>query len=885
MSNWDYVISHYDIDTGVITNITSNVIGLPMFTDQGSGEVNTSRIELDSPNGEFIILSPLIKQFDRIRITGSDGFTGGLYDHVYDVNKIIPSESSDGGTRVSLILNGTEHHIQKINYSKTHYYEGSAEVIEDIGNNYNTNRKSKQPILTGHLTTDPTNQAPKSSFQNNIYDYGLNEDQGYNRIIETSDKLGSSVDAGGALDFYDVRIDTSDSDFTTLTLSVFPSGQDGDVVLVDTEQVNMGETEGGIDSIKGTLINAWGPNDQGTLPIQHSIFKSKEQRFPLHPTWLNTETYSLNSVIQHLGIHYKSLLNNNVGNTPASTIGVAWQVITKADDYGNVIQYSPWTVDKAPLWKNSGCDLDGTGFGEGCWDGNLVIWDDQEGAFRTWADVREVNPLNINSAFKYGGTSTGWYRGLRILVQGTGAGLLSGTDRNGKSFDNSIAEYDGTEWIVKYEEQDDLLCAVISEGIQYRFTGGLWTDIRIQPNAGDCFHPYDELTNQPGIITTAGFSINTNSAVRVRYDFTTASQLLDNIATFYKVGAWLNFRFPFPINTKNSISEDVGELYGGTIQSSGVPDADKEPSTLDSQNMHLTHDGYRGYTRGLSSEDFGPLSSLEFWSKIDFQTSPTGISGTYTTAQEANFNMRCLIYDTSDNIVFQDFVLRFNNHWEPIKLPLTGFSIYRGRKPLDNPIAVIIPPKELEAQNIFEWRNIKQIVIQTQDSYDSQGRYSPSPALNQAVGKYMNFVIAGGNADQFRRIDLYHDAFRFTKPLLVNTGTPTDRSIEPDFIQRPDIGNYHQLKSDALAELQKNQFQHVEYNITTRGKFDIRFGESFWFRHPRLVPTFIESTDSPDGINTKTVKLVAKKIEYSITDAKDGKGGFLRTIKGVRRFE
>ena len=216
---------------------------------------------------------------------------------------------------------------------------------------------------------------------------------------------------------------------------------------------------------------------------------------------------------------------------------------------------------------------------------------------------------------------------------------------------------------------------------------------------------------------------------------------------------------------------------------------------------------------------------------------------------------------------------------------MNSFEAYRGRKPLNSVLQSLIPIKAIEVLNIFEWRNIKNIIMQTQDSYDNEGRYDPS-AANPNVGKYANAFVGGllGSTNPVRRIDLYIDAFRFTKPLLVNTGIPVDRTIEKDSLQKPDINDYFQLQSDAFAELEKMEFPKVEYNITTQGRFDIKFGDSFYYRTPRLIPAEFESTDSPDGNNANTIKLVAKKIEYSITSTEGGKGGFLRTITGIRRF-
>ena len=89
-------------------------------------------------------------------------------------------------------------------------------------------------------------------------------------------------------------------------------------------------------------------------------------------------------------------------------------------------------------------------------------------------------------------------------------------------------------------------------------------------------------------------------------------------------------------------------------------------------------------------------------------------------------------------------------------------------------------------------------------------------------------------------------------------------------------------KTTDKAEKQKRNFRHVEYEINTTGKFDIEMGDYFKFKHPRLIPDAPIASGTISNVNF--IKLVAKRIEYSITKPVDGKGGFLRKILGVRRF-
>ena len=88
--------------------------------------------------------------------------------------------------------------------------------------------------------------------------------------------------------------------------------------------------------------------------------------------------------------------------------------------------------------------------------------------------------------------------------------------------------------------------------------------------------------------------------------------------------------------------------------------------------------------------------------------------------------MKCVLIDRNDNVVTQDFTVLFNDNWEAISLPLNGFSIYRGRKPMTKAgfyIDYIVPPKEKPLFTQFEWRHVAMMCIQSTDSYDDNGRY------------------------------------------------------------------------------------------------------------------------------------------------------------------
>ena len=306
-SGWSYTITHYDeSNSWASTDITDDIVSMPLVTDTGSGEVNSARVILSASEGKFIKSAPVIDEFDRIRIQIDDGdSTTTNYDRYFEVNKILPSESKSEGTRLELFLMGLEHNLQIINYNKTHYNAGTYEVMKDIGDLYNLSKGAKQPDLTGHDSTS-TNKLPNSNFQKNNYDYGANEAPCYDRMGEVVDSLGASVENGGALDFYDFKI--TNTGVSNITLKAFSSGNnisDGNQKIIsDSTSVNVGETDSGIDNKTGTVVLAWGEAEAGSIPYTFSQFASEEIRYPLYPLWAQEE-YKIGAKVQYQGTLYK----------------------------------------------------------------------------------------------------------------------------------------------------------------------------------------------------------------------------------------------------------------------------------------------------------------------------------------------------------------------------------------------------------------------------------------------------------------------------------------------------------------------------------------------------------------------------------------------------
>lgn len=999
MADWGFNIYLFSGSSSTPTEITNDVISLPLFTDTGSGEVNQAQIVLNAINGQYISENingkPIINQYDRIKISVSDGLPmlsglgtpgtmRGVYLKYFYVMKKQPIKSKDSGVRLQLELLGTESFLQRVQYVKPHYFESPYDVFVSIGNQYNENRgtSSNMPTISGHDGVN--NKLPK--WIENIYDFGVNEDTCFDRMSDVIDSMGGSLDAGGAFDFFDLKFNYENNGLTIYphvfssgnvdyTTPSKPGGTYNIVTISNSTSVNVGETDGGINAQTGTQVLAWGATESGSLPTDFSKFWARQQLWNIFfPDWSSDVIYIIDSKVSHVvndvRNNYISNANNNT-TTPGAN-GASWVLLTPKSYYGDVKQYSPWTAGKSnSIWKNGSANpnlqygLNDSGR-HYFWDHNLTI---NNGIFwRTTADVKSTSDeidLSENGSYhgskiphqycydtNEDGVGDAFYRGLRVFCSGnptlnnskyfgySSNSAASAVDTNGKKIANSILQYnfiyidsdsDGKKdkWILGWrviarpfvDQFTDnttpiaLQCTVMDEAKTYQYitlaaSGGnpgssSWTSITDLDNGNDSFHPvvYEnnvhKITNVPGVLANYADnkkdpnitvkdvnspdgpyginywnSINANSAVEVVYDWAPANVAVMDLLKadrdtedFYQVGAYIGIRFPLPITTYNSINEEVGDIYGGGTNTSNP----KEPTTVDIQNMNYTHDGRGGFNNN-SSEDLGQINAISFNIKLKYQQQYI-ISQALSLVigdQGANFKMRCALWDTDDNCVIQDFTIFFNDTFQSVSLPIGGFQVFKSNAPLYGSTAehYFVQPKGIDIQNIFIWRNLKAISIYTLDQYDEAGRYTPNIS-----------TLCSGISDIRRRMTLTLDAFRFQKPLLVSTGVLTTDVIQPDFIERPEISNYETLRNDAIAEQQKHKFKKVDFDVTTTGIFDIGFGDYFNLTDEDIIPS-----DLQEPPFSNTIKLVAKRIEYSISKPLNGKGGFLRRIRGVKRF-
>jgi len=894
---WSYIVTYKP--EGVATDITDpNVQRLTVELD-GTGIIRSGKLVLNGTDGNFMSNShagttPILTEFDKIRIQITDQFGNTPADDTLEIDVIYPLKSGPGGYTCEVDLLGPERHQGKIPFAKQYYFENGFNIGKDIIDFYNDpdSKGLGQPVVIDH-DNSTGNQLPK--FTASQMDFNISEITTYQALIELVDRMGSSTPAGGGGDFWELAYETDTSNFNQIKFRAKKSGIDpspgSEVTISEAISVNPAEEEGGLHSTEGTVNACWGANGFGSLRANTSLFAGALEAWPRLSNFDATiTTYPSGSITRRADtgpddqgdeFHYKANKDTGIAPPTTETSNADWDIYHFRDfltiEIGFVGDYSPFTNFRNDAWKNSGANQSGTQLDDPpsftslqVFDGNLVFQDGNR--IRTWVHTDATNPASISANYKYTGN---FYRGFRNLVNGTGVGDFA-------SFSNEVVEFTGTAWRKFRTTGTDDLCAVrfssIGGGSAIVFeknSGGTWVDVSATDQTQDCFHAVFQITNTQGWnnkLDGAGGDYGDNSAVRYEFRYSKSDLTTLNASKYYRIGAWVNMEIPFSPSSFNG--ETIGNIFGNNATK-------REPVTLDINNMHLSPSGKVGFNNNEAKEK-GPLEGIKFANTFSWRYQKDG-SGSFVNA--GNFKCKCFIFDTSDNVDAADFTIPVNGLWEEIFIPWSQFKPYRGRLPIAfGNLSQNIFLQGIEILNRFEFKNIKLICWQWTGPYDSDGRYFPIikqdivlPSLEDIL---LGLVVDGYNI----KWDI--DVLNFPKPILSITSPQTgggERALFPEFNERPFITNHYQNDQANLADNEISRFRLKEFEVTTIGATDIKLFDTFFLNDPILVND-ADTRTADSGGTPNTIRLVAKKIKYTIDKFPQGPGGFLRTITGVKRL-
>ena len=890
MADFSYTVNLIKSEDGSKHDITNLVTGIPRFTDIGLDQINAAEISFTSPSGELLTKAPVIEDYDRVEISASDSEGRSFYnqyeyaprDDALDI-----SETKRGGRRVHVKLLGLEYHLTKINYAFPHRYESGEEVITAIAKYYNDNRGSKQPELRYIAGGMPSGTA-------NTYPYDDTPETCYDRIRDLANSFGAPPADGGLLDFYTVEF------FTTadgkLNLSMRSLGDNKrvpdrakaavttgtDVVLTEGELPGDDEDRDlGISPPRANRIIGIFDRQSGTLPVNFSRFAGRSLRYEFLPLWRADVDYIVGEEVRTSRGGVRSdvyrCIGANRGNRPPSP---NWRTITHDDYLDAESPYSPWTENRLREWENSAAGLGGGGpLGGACFtDFNTAIA--QNPTYRRYpVDYVGVDPSGVPSRIRLGNGR--FYRGFRILVNGTGRGDLDGMK-------DVIAEYDGTRWFTRYsfDDSDDgaAACVDMNEAQIYLYDNG-WTKTYNAANY-DCLHQHSGISLVHGVRGAGTHTLyQRNRAIEVTYDLedygvggyidNTLGVGLGNLflaidgsnkrvkADYFRSGVSIRIPFPFPSGSRFSPTS-VGGIYGGGNRG--------EPATLNISNNRYTSGGNTGYNHS-DSEDLGAIDTIDLILRAGHFTIDTNDKLPITPEVS---RYRGWLRDCVDNVIIQDFTLPFNDVWTNVSLPISSFVPYNAHAP-KLVKDFFVPPKEQEELNRFRYWDIKEFGITWLGPYDDESRYSPADQivgdlLEQLGRTFLNLFGTLASTFGGRRVKLAIDGVRFGKELIVVSDRDQERNLEK-VIRIPRITTYTEGRYYVESEQERLRFRNKEYTIDVKGRFDVHYGDTIYYENPAVI------SDS-DGRKGR-IKLAVMGMEHSITPGV----GLRSKIVSIKRFE
>jgi len=494
-------------------------------------------------------------------------------------------------------------------------------VIEFIRDFYNTtpNKGTDEPSIStsgdgiNFIETVPDNIV-------NIYDF-TKEISFYDAIMHVIRRLNQPIGQGGVGDFYSLVFTDGEGLITpqadTIIMQIFVQG----VGTVDTVQSSINNPFHSltyqIESESGNQILVRGQQGTGYVPKEFHEFISHVEEINNYPTYKASETYKIGIFTRGTdNIIYKAILAVPINTPPPN---VTFWLVQTPDLIIGTLNYSQWTKNKVTVTKNgmsnpTAAFVTGGFAAPAFYDGNMVI---REGGtnsidgtytfWRDWATIRTNTTVGIaTNKYLDFAVSPGLYNGFRVLVDvtiGAVGGDFVGSDKFGRVFADSIAVYNGDEWIV-IREFDGIptvnrlgnQCVVIFEGRTFEWntaltvqndfanahthatwnprqrsagapTGVQWRDVSASAGGNDVFHHPKSITSVTGlfpgdIIGDDYTTFTANSALKIVFEFDLDS-ILDEFLN--KFTTWWDNLYTFGKNLMEGVDDNFPDEFEPTI--------------------------------------------------------------------------------------------------------------------------------------------------------------------------------------------------------------------------------------------------------------------------------------------------------------------------------
>lgn len=531
-------------------------------------------------------LTPVINQFDKFKIAWTDK-NSVVRNMIVEVDQELGQNVLNGMT-LPIEMKGREAALQRKKFTAFYQFETPRYVIEDIIGRWNTagNKGTDEPtIVFVDGATNLLDTLPKTVV--NIYDF-TKEISYYDAMMQVIRRLNQPVAQQGIGDFFSLVFtdgeDLASPTADAIVIRIFVQGVGAPTVLQSTANDPFNSLTYQIHSESGNQILVRGQQGTGYVPTEFHEFISFVEQINNYPTHIVGETYITGIIVR--------ATDNNLYNANKTTTatppdgGVDWD-LTNPNTIIPGSNYSPWTKNQVNVTRNGMSNPTAVvgvgGFNSPAfWDGNLVIRENHNFVtnkfvfFRTWSHLRANTTVALPTNYYDFAGSGGFYHGLRVLVDtslGAAGGDWSGTDKFGRTFADSIAFYNGDEWIV-IREFDGITtsdrigdqCAILFEGRVFEWntalstqndfanahthstwnpkqrsagapTGVQWRDVSATAGGNDPFHHPSAIETAPGLfpsnIDGDDYSTFTaNSALKITYEFSLTQLICDFLDPF-----------------------------------------------------------------------------------------------------------------------------------------------------------------------------------------------------------------------------------------------------------------------------------------------------------------------------------------------------------------
>jgi preprotein translocase subunit Sss1 len=895
----NYLVEHIN-NAGTITDITAFVHSIDEVKMYSDGRISTASLTLQANFGFFMTntnggLTPLLSNFDRIRLTATDPQSDSQ-SHIFQIINDLGQLTRMSEYLLPLTLEGRERALALMPFSGYYDALNHHAMVELILKTYAFTKipGALQPIIVSEDDTPTeTNLLPK--YNPNIWDFQY-IDNCLDAIKAVVRLANQSVAAGGGGDRFAIFFE--DSTVTPLTLmSIHIISQGANNIPSARPTIRANQIANPIISIPrvkqpitGSVVVARGRPGSGGVLVDGDVYRAKQeffQRIRDRQIWNASITYPIDAYASLGGVVYQAVAETTGDKPPHGN----WFTIQEGAFIGD-IQYSGFTKDKASIYKNE-CTNPQMAFASETeaspkmLDCNLVI-DDVETQrdfvlLRKSTDV--VASFTANEK-KYLWNETDFYDGFRMLIDtavtpagtfaagtdsyGAGAGndpngvpfadnaVIYAKDSNGdlkwfvmrahEQYDQIVVRFEGLfEWNVNFATKSRYAASDTDNANRRKRQAGAggtfaWRALGEQFLANDCLHSPSSIVNSTGLIpvvanTFGGGNYTDNSAIKIIYEYGSKTDMpewldiLEKVAAigisalgflgflisasagladlfftpYYRnMGWWITISAPFPLNTHNTISEKVGELYGGS-----TIDELNDHSTFDAFNQTATFKGDIGWNE-TNSNEFMEITGVTFLFRLNIHNNGTPIPF------YGDIPCSWWAIDTNGTIWKSKKKYRLLGDIQRMTFDFGDFSpVYRGRTPfgINNIITNILTPELEIRERLFANRIVLQ-GFQLEAGYDEHGRYMPNlweTVIKPSIMTMFDPTTVTNNVEFIGEFDY----LQWVKtPIAIAKQSSPDWIIFPEIKDYPQISNIEQLQRAADADLDVEQFQYEQYEIT-----------------------------------------------------------------------